>query len=136
MRNLIFILLISLSLPFCYANSIVEKEPEPMAELHLLEQKVDLGEFDIDSIVRREVKFINTGNAPLIIKSAFSNCGCTVADYPRQPIAPGDTASLTVTYKNNDKTGGHFRKIVRLRSNARTPLTSIYITGNARNSHL
>ncbi|MAU72153.1 MAG: hypothetical protein CML04_08660 [Pseudozobellia sp.] len=46
-------------------------------------------------------KFTNTGNAPLIITSATSSCGCTVPDPPKEPIAPGDTGELLVKFNGS-----------------------------------
>lgn len=42
--------------------------------------------------------FTNTGNAPLIITSATSSCGCTVPNPPKDPIAPGETGELVVKF--------------------------------------
>ena len=43
--------------------------------------------------------FTNTGKEPLIIESATGSCGCTVPNYPKEPIAPGKTGSIEVVYK-------------------------------------
>ena len=37
----------------------------------------------------RVFEFTNTGDQPLIIKNAKSSCGCTVPEWPKEPIAPG-----------------------------------------------
>ncbi|WP_276390238.1 DUF1573 domain-containing protein [Eudoraea chungangensis] len=42
--------------------------------------------------------FTNTGNAPLIITSATSSCGCTVPNPPKDPIAPGEDGELLVKF--------------------------------------
>lgn len=46
-------------------------------------------------------KFTNTGNAPLIITSATSSCGCTVPDPPKDPIAPGEEGELLVKFNGS-----------------------------------
>ncbi|SNZ00247.1 DUF1573 domain-containing protein [Flagellimonas pacifica] len=47
-------------------------------------------------------KFTNTGNAPLIITSASSSCGCTIPEYPKNtPIAPGDSGELKVKFNGS-----------------------------------
>lgn len=46
-------------------------------------------------------KFTNTGNAPLIITSAKSSCGCTVPDPPKDPIAPGEEGELKVNFNGS-----------------------------------
>lgn len=42
--------------------------------------------------------FKNSGNAPLIISNAKGSCGCTVPSWPKEPIAPGASAKITVKY--------------------------------------
>ncbi|MCV6628375.1 MAG: DUF1573 domain-containing protein [Flavobacteriaceae bacterium] len=43
-------------------------------------------------------KFTNTGNAPLVITSASSTCGCTVPKTPKDPILPGESGELEVRF--------------------------------------
>ena len=43
-------------------------------------------------------KFTNTGDAPLIITSATSSCGCTVPNPPKEPIAPGESNEMVVKF--------------------------------------
>ncbi|MDO6519783.1 DUF1573 domain-containing protein [Zobellia galactanivorans] len=45
--------------------------------------------------------FKNTGNAPLIITSATSSCGCTVPNPPKDPIAPGEQGELVVKFNGS-----------------------------------
>tara|TARA_B100000683_G_scaffold135740_1_gene132529 strand:- start:14099 stop:14539 length:441 start_codon:yes stop_codon:yes gene_type:complete len=50
-------------------------------------------------------QFTNSGDAPLIISNAQGSCGCTVPNYPKEPIAPGTTASVDVTFDSKGRTG-------------------------------
>ncbi len=43
-------------------------------------------------------RFSNTGNEPLILSDVKAGCGCTVPQWPREPILPGDTANIKVRY--------------------------------------
>ncbi len=64
----------------------------------------------------REFKFTNNGTEPLIIKNAKGSCGCTVPTWPREPIAPGETAKISVKYATNRI--GKFTKTITLTTNA------------------
>ena len=76
-------------------------------------------------------EFKNTGNAPLIISNAKGSCGCTVPSWPKEPIAPGATAVITVKYATN-RTGA-INKSVTITSNAvNTPTKVIRIKGNVK----
>ncbi|HLG02088.1 MAG TPA: DUF1573 domain-containing protein [Bacteroidia bacterium] len=46
-------------------------------------------------------KLTNTGKTPLVIQSATGSCGCTVPEYPKEPIAPGQTITIKVRYDTN-----------------------------------
>jgi len=70
----------------------------------------------------------NTGTAPLIISMCKGSCGCTVPACPKQPIAPGASAEITVTY--DTKRTGPFQKTVTITSNAvNTPSKRVKIKG-------
>src|SRR4051812_19136463 len=49
----------------------------------------DFGTMHENEVVQYEFAFTNTGKTPLIITAASAACGCTVAEYPKEPIAPG-----------------------------------------------
>lgn len=50
-------------------------------------------------------KFQNTGNAPLVISSASASCGCTVPEYTKTPVAPGEEGFINVTFDSAGKSG-------------------------------
>ena len=80
----------------------------PIMDLESL--TLDYGTIEKNSDPFRTVKFTNTGNAPLIIKSARGNCGCTVPTWPREAIAPGETKEIKVRYSTN-RVGGIHKKV-------------------------
>lgn len=47
----------------------------------------------------------NTGNAPLVIHDAKSNCGCTIPTFPKTPIAPGQSEKVIVSFDSSNKLG-------------------------------
>ena len=67
--------------------------------------------------------FTNTGNAPLIITDAKKSCGCTVPSWPKEPIAPGQSAEIKVKY--DTKRSGMINKSVSVISNAVNEPTSV-----------
>ncbi len=66
-------------------------------------------------------EFTNTGNEPLILSKPRSSCGCTVPSWPKEPILPGETNKIKVTY-NTHKVGA-FNKTVTVYSNSKTKAT-------------
>ena len=73
-------------------------------------ESVDLGEIPVGKPVTLEFEFTNTSDAPVIVVNAQASCGCTVADYPKEPVLAGKTAKITATY--NAATKGAFSKTV------------------------
>jgi len=79
----------------------------------------------------RVFKFTNTGKAPLIINNAQGSCGCTVPTYPKEPIMPGETSEIKVSYDTNRV--GQFTKFVTLTTNAiSSNTTQLKITGEVK----
>lgn len=98
------------------------------ADIIWLGTTYDFGAFDEDfGPVSTDFRFVNEGPEPVSIVAARASCGCTSPKYPREAIAPGDTASITVTY-NPAGRPGRFSKYVAVdvSDNGRTKL---YISG-------
>lgn len=74
-------------------------------------------------------EFKNTGTEPLVISNAQGSCGCTVPEWPKEPIAPGQTGKIKVSY--DTKRIGMINKSVKIMSNARNvSIVELRITGN------
>lgn len=73
-------------------------------------------------------KFKNTGKEALILNTVKASCGCTTPAWPKEPILPGATGEITVTYNTQGRVGP-FNKSVTVTSNATEPTKVIYIKG-------
>lgn len=92
----------------------------------------DYGTIDQGANGTTEFRFTNTGTEPLIISNAKGSCGCTVPEWPKEPIAPGASAAIKVKY--DTKRVGPISKTVTITSNAvenATALLKIKGTVNA-----
>ena len=72
--------------------------------------------------------FKNTGNEPMIISNAKGSCGCTVPQWPKEPIAPGATGEINVKFSSKGKKGSQ-NKTVTLTANTTPPNTKLRVTG-------
>lgn len=71
----------------------------------------------------------NSGTEPLLITDARPSCGCTVPVFPKEPIAPGKSATIKVSY--DTKREGDFQKSITIMSNASNePTKVVYIKGS------
>lgn len=75
-----------------------------------------------------EFKFKNTGVEPLILSNVQSSCGCTVPEWPREPILKGKSASVKVKYDTNRV--GPINKTITVMSNAKEATIQLKIVGN------
>ena len=82
-----------------------------------------------DPIVTCTFTYTNTGGSPLIINQAVASCGCTVPEYTKTPIKPGEMGEIKVTYNGTGKFPGHFKKSITIRTNGQTEMTRIYVEG-------
>jgi hypothetical protein len=73
--------------------------------------------------------FKNTGKKPINITEAHGSCGCTVPSWPHEPIKPGETSKIHVTY-NTDHRPGMIDKAITITSDAVQQPMMLYIKGN------
>jgi Protein of unknown function (DUF1573) len=74
-------------------------------ELSFEKQEHDFGTITQGDKVSYEFKFKNTGEGNLIITDAKGSCGCTVPEYPKTPIKPGEDGKLKVSFDSAGKIG-------------------------------
>ena len=74
--------------------------------------------------------FTNIGEQPLVINQAIASCGCTVPEYTKTPVKPGEKGEIKVTYNGEGKFPGHFKKSITVRTNGAVEMTRLYIEGD------
>ena len=92
----------------------------------------DFGEvLEANGDVSYEFVLKNTGNAPLVVNRATASCGCTTPVWTKEPIEPGKTGSLKVTYQAKNRPGP-FSKTISVYSNADDKPFVLTIKGNVK----
>ncbi len=113
-------------------NIPAEDEPIDESKLGAFEFEnivYNFGEITQGEKVQTTFKFKNVGKADLIITDAKGSCGCTVPIYPRNPIAPGETAEIEVVFDSNGKMGQQ-NKTVTLVANTQPNTTVLALKGD------
>ncbi|HIB78103.1 MAG TPA: DUF1573 domain-containing protein [Flavobacteriales bacterium] len=98
----------------------------------LEEQAFDFGTLEDGDKVEHIFKFTNTSNNPLTISNARGSCGCTVPEWPKEPIAPGGTGEIKVKFDSKGKKGKQ-SKTVTLTANTIPANTLLTITSDVIN---
>jgi len=79
------------------------KFSEGAPEITFEKTEHDFGVINEGDIVETVFSFINTGKSELIITKAIGSCGCTIPEWPRQPIAVGESAEIKVKFNTRGK---------------------------------
>ena len=74
--------------------------------------------------------FTNVGDEPLVINQAYASCGCTVPEFTKEPILPGQSGVIKVSYDRRRADKGHFRKNITVRTNAKVESHRLTIEGD------
>jgi len=109
------------------ADQLAEKVLTP--EIKMDEESFDFGEMQQGESVTHDFVLKNIGDASLIISTAKGSCGCTVPEWPKEPIAEGEEAIIKVTFNSAGKSGKQNKKVT-LVTNAIPNTKVITITGN------
>jgi hypothetical protein len=83
---------------------------------------------DQGTIVTHEYRFINKGKSPLIITDVTTNCGCLVPEFPKEPVLPGGTGIVRLTFYSAGKSGMQY-KMPTVHSNSGYGAVVIHMKG-------
>jgi len=101
------------------------------AEIKFEKQVHNFGTFsEKEPVVSTVFAFENVGESPLVINQAVASCGCTVPEYTKTPVAPGEKGEIKVTYNGTGKFPGHFKKSITIRCNGVIEMIRLYIEGD------
>jgi hypothetical protein len=85
------------------------------------EQEVyDFGEVKEGIVLNEKVIYTNTGENPLVIIAAFGSCGCTIPTFSKEPLAPGASDTIAVSF-NSEGRRGNQSKAVTVMANTEPP---------------
>lgn len=108
------------------ANGTDEASLNEMATMDFKDTTHSFGNMKEGEVGTYDFEFSNNGKKPLIIASATGSCGCTVPDYPHEPIAPGKSGVIKVKFDSQGKFG-HQEKSVTISTNSRRGTHMLYI---------
>lgn len=102
------------------------KTPPPLTSIKFERITHDYGRIDEGAKVKTTFRFTNTGNNPLIISSAVGSCGCTVPNWPKAALKPGESGVIDVQFDSEGK-HGQVEKNVTVTANCNPPSTLLTI---------
>jgi len=113
-------------------NLVSEETPSnpdgKVPEFKFEETMYEFGTVNEGDMVNHTFTFTNSGEAPLIIKNAVASCGCTVPNWPKEPIAPGETGEIEVNFNSQGKPNQQ-TKTITITANTEPTITKLTIKG-------
>lgn len=116
-RSLFFTLLISGAVA-CNSNDTPknidaarEESVKELTTIQWIDSARNFGQISEGQKLSVSFRFKNSGNKPLVIQSVHPTCGCTVADYPKEPIAPGEEGEITGEFDSNGRPGENHKEM-------------------------
>jgi hypothetical protein len=98
-------------------------------EMTFTEREHDFGKINEGDKVTYKFAFKNTGESDLVITSAKGSCGCTVPEYPKEPVRPGDSGEIKVSFDSHGKPGEQ-HKSVTINANTASGTEKLQITAS------
>jgi len=89
----------------------------------------DFGDIQEGEVVSQIFRFKNVGDAPLLIHECSSSCGCTVPNWPKDPIPPGGVGDIEVRFDSKGKTGVQSKSVI-IKTNGKPNKEAIVIRAN------
>ena len=78
--------------------------------------------------VSHDFEFTNEGKSDLLISNAVASCGCTVPEWPKEPIPPGGGGKIKATFNTTGKSGQQHKSIT-ITANTKPEKTEVFIEG-------
>ena len=101
----------------------------PKTKIKFTKDLHEFGKVDVNSENKYSFSFINSGNEPLKISNAKGSCGCTVPNWPKEPILPGKSGEIEVIFKpSKGQAGSKQTKTVTVIGNTSPENTILKIT--------
>ena len=119
-----------LYLKIIQGKPIGEEKDAIKTQVAMPETSFTFGNFDCQEAQTHSFEVKNVGHELLVIQDVTTSCGCITVDYPKEPVRPGSTAVVKVTYKADQQ--GYFNKTVTVYGNAEQFPLSLHVSGNAK----
>ena len=113
------------NVPVAPAPSPAVVDESKLTSIQWLDSSKSMGAVTEGGTLKINYRFKNSGTKPLVIENVQPSCGCTVADYPKEPIAPGQEGEITAEFDTKGKEGVQ-KKNITVHANTRKNTYILY----------
>ncbi|RFM28148.1 DUF1573 domain-containing protein [Deminuibacter soli] len=127
-RSFLMLPVLALAIVACKSNGSsraaaelekVQADTANYTTIQWLDSTVNFGTVNFGEQVKVTFRFKNTGTKPLILSNVVAGCGCTVPDFTKSPVAPGEQGVVTGAFDSNKSHPGSVRKNIRVTANTK-----------------
>ena len=119
MRYITGVLLAIIMLVSCQGNDNKEatsnvnapRDSTQLTTVQWLDSSKDFGKIQEGQRLEVAFRFRNTGDKPLVIERVQPSCGCTVAEQPKEPIAPGQEGQIKASFNSEGRVGTNHKTL-------------------------
>lgn len=111
-----------------FAQDKIALETTETSQMKFEKTSHDFGNIKEGTQATVEFKFTNTGKVPLVLNSVRASCGCTTPKWTREPVAPGETGTITAIYNSKGRPG-NFTKTITVKHNGEGGTSYLTIRG-------
>lgn len=94
-----------------YKEKPLANTNKELTSIQWIDSARDYGRINEGQVLEVSFRFRNTGNKPLVIRGVHPSCGCTVANPPAEPIAPGAEGEIKGTFNSKGRAGMNHKEI-------------------------
>ncbi len=105
--------------------------PSEFAVISFKNTEHNFGDILENQKVETTYEFTNTGKVDLLINDCRASCGCTVPEWPKTPIKPGEKGKIKVVFDSAGKSGLN-TKVVTVVANIKENTVELKFTANVR----
>jgi hypothetical protein len=127
-RTLVTFLMVMGIFATTFAQEKISLQTTDVAKMELKKTSHDFGNIKEGTQATVEFHFTNTGKVPLVLNSVRASCGCTTPKWTREPVAPGETGTITAIYNSKGRPG-NFTKTITVKHNGEGGTSYLTIRG-------
>lgn len=105
-----------------------QSKPYELPKMDFDETDYDFGKIIQGEKIAYDYHFVNSGKGDLVISRVSTSCGCTVGNYPKKPVKPGEKAKIEVVFDSKGKKGFQ-NKTITVLANTEPNSTMLHIKG-------
>lgn len=123
------VLLMSSCQPIEAQETVLAKMEKEASAITFAKASYDFGTIKAGEKVLHDFEFTNTGSTPVVIKDVKTTCGCTVSNFPKEPIMPGQMNVISASFNSKGKSGRQ-NKVITVLTNTEGESYKVSLIGN------